>query len=116
MLPAGIKKDLMSEEACQVFEDQVARLLKAGRHDPRVAKLATQALRAARKRYRHGVTSVLEVLNAQAALVRARAQQVDASRRWMLACLNLAYAVGDLRTLPGLFGARALDAPQLGAR
>ncbi|WP_297907279.1 TolC family protein [Thiomonas sp.] len=82
----------------------------------RVAKLATQALRAARKRYRHGVASVLEVLNAQAALVRARAQQVDASRRWLLARLNLAYAVGDLGTSPGLFGARALDAPQLGAR
>jgi hypothetical protein len=79
LLPAGIKKDLMSEEACQVFEDQVARLLKAGRHDPRVAKLATQALRAARKRYRHGVASVLKVPNAQVALVRAR--QIDASRR-----------------------------------
>jgi hypothetical protein len=57
---------------------------------------------------------VLEVLNAQAALVRA--QQVDASRRWLLARLDLAYAVGDLGTSPGLFGARALDAPQLGAR
>jgi outer membrane protein len=82
----------------------------------RVATLASQALQAARKRYRHGVASVLEVLNAQAALVRARAQQVDASRRWLLARLNLAYAVGDLGTSPGLFGARALDAPELGER
>ena len=82
----------------------------------RVANLASQALRAARKRYRHGVASVLEVLNAQAALVHARAQQIDASRRWLLARLNLAYAVGDLGTSPGLFGARALDALDLGER
>ncbi|MDE2153727.1 MAG: hypothetical protein KGJ85_15535 [Betaproteobacteria bacterium] len=57
---------------------------------------------------------VLEVLKAQAALVRA--QQIDASRGWLVGRLNLAYAAGRLGTSPGLFGARALDAPQLGAR
>jgi hypothetical protein len=57
---------------------------------------------------------VLEVLNAQAALVRA--QQVDASRRCLPARLDLAYGVGDRGTSPGLLGARALDAPQLAAR
>ena len=40
LLLAGIKKDLMSEEAYQVFEDEVARLLKDAQPDPRVAKMA----------------------------------------------------------------------------
>ena len=40
LLLAGIKKDLMSEEAFQVFEDEVAKLLKEAQPDPGVARRA----------------------------------------------------------------------------
>ena len=40
MLLAGIKKELMSEEAYQVFEDEVATLLKEAQPDPGVARRA----------------------------------------------------------------------------
>ena len=40
LLLAGIKSDLMSEEAYQVFENEVARLLKEAQPDPGVARRA----------------------------------------------------------------------------
>lgn len=61
-----------------------------------VQDVAQQSLEAAQKRYQLGVTSVLEMLSAQAALVKARQQHIQALTDWLVARLQLAYAVGGL--------------------
>ena len=61
-----------------------------------VQDLAQQSLTAAQQRYQHGVASVLEMLSAQAALVKARQQHIQALTDWLVARLQLAYAVGSL--------------------
>ena len=61
-----------------------------------VQDVARQSLTAAQKRYQLGVASILEMLSAQAALVKARQQHIQALTDWLVARLQLAYAVGSL--------------------
>lgn len=61
-----------------------------------VLAIAQQSLTAAQQRYQHGVASVLEMLSAQSSLVKARQQHIQALTDWLVARLQLAYAVGSL--------------------
>jgi outer membrane protein len=59
-------------------------------------KSASESQDVALGRYRAGVGSFLDLLSAQAALSRARAQRVQARGDWYSAVANLAYATGTL--------------------
>lgn len=59
-------------------------------------KSATESQDVALGRYRAGVGSILDLLSAQAALSRARAQHVQARGDWYSAVAGLAYATGTL--------------------
>jgi outer membrane protein len=59
-----------------------------------VLAVARQAMLAAQHRYQLGVTGILEVLNAQSALSKARDQRIQALTDWLVARLTLARAVG----------------------
>lgn len=70
-----------------------------------VLDVAQQSLTAAQQRYQLGVAGILEVLQAQTALAKARQQRIQALTDWLVARLQLASAVGTL-------GA-SVDAPEL---
>lgn len=62
---------------------------------------AQQSLDVAFGRYRSGVGTILELLNAQAALEAARAQEVQARADWFVAVAQLAHDTGRLGPQPG---------------
>lgn len=55
---------------------------------------ASAAMRAARARYTQGLTQIVDLLSAQAALASARAQQAQARWSWAQYLANLGYAAG----------------------
>lgn len=68
---------------------------------------ATQSEQVALGRYKAGVGSILDVLNAQSALASARQQRVQAALNWNVSRATLAQSMGSLdygllQTLPGL--------------
>ena len=63
---------------------------------------ATESEQVALGRYREGVGSLLDLLNAQSALAAARAQEIAARADWLVAAARLTYSSG------GLTGAEAL--------
>ncbi|SMG61216.1 TolC family protein [Paraburkholderia susongensis] len=58
--------------------------------------LATHSYEAARKRYQMGVGNILELLNAQASLARAKRQRIQALTDWRSQRLQLAAKLGKL--------------------
>lgn len=68
---------------------------RVGTADDLVAS-ATQSSEVALARYKAGVGSVLDLLAAQSALARARAQQVDARLAWSVSLARLAHDAGVL--------------------
>lgn len=68
---------------------------------------ATQSEQVALGRYKAGVGSILDVLNAQSALASARQQRVQAALNWNVSRATLAQSMGNLdygllQTLPGV--------------
>jgi outer membrane protein TolC len=63
---------------------------------------ATESGKVALGRYKEGVGSLLDLLNAQSALALARAQEIGARADWLVAAARLIYSTG------GLTGAEAL--------
>ncbi|MBS1198835.1 MAG: outer membrane protein [Proteobacteria bacterium] len=57
---------------------------------------ATQSEKVASGRYKAGVGSILEMLNAQSALASARQQHIQAQYNWRIAKASLAQAMGQL--------------------
>jgi len=57
---------------------------------------ATQSEKVASGRYKAGVGSILEMLNAQSALANARQQHIQAQYNWRIAKASLAQAMGQL--------------------
>jgi len=62
-------------------------------------RLAEDELAQSRERFEHGVANNVEVINAQASLVRARDAEIDARFASALARVALARATGLARTL-----------------
>ncbi|MGH7743142.1 MAG: TolC family protein, partial [Candidatus Eiseniibacteriota bacterium] len=98
------------EERARDLRDQVAgeietaRLdLESGREQVRLARerldLAEEEISQARERFSNGVAGNIEVINAQSSLVRARETEIDARFATALARVELARAVGVVRTL-----------------
>lgn len=58
---------------------------------------ATQSEEVALGRYKEGVGTILDLLNAQAALASARAQEISSRAAWLVASARLALAVGELK-------------------
>jgi TolC family type I secretion outer membrane protein len=77
---------------------------------------ALEAEQVALGRYRAGVGSILDVLNAQAALASARQQRVQASLNWNVARVSLAQSIGaldyDLIIAAGAASPGTLPAPR----
>jgi outer membrane protein len=65
-------------------------------HSATLLRLAQRAYDAALRRYESGVGGILELLNSQAALARAKQQKVQALTDWRVARLELAAALGKL--------------------
>lgn len=85
-------------------EIETARLdLESGREQVRLARerldLAEEEISQARERFANGVAGNIEVINAQSSLVRARETEIDARFATALARVELARAVGVVRTL-----------------
>ncbi len=53
------------------------------------------------KKYRVGTANILDVINAQAAVADARAQNIQAKSEWYISMANLAYATGSLTANEG---------------
>jgi outer membrane protein TolC len=62
-------------------------------------RLAEQELSQARERFREGVAGNIEVINAQASLIRAEDAVIDARYATAVARVNLARAVGVARSV-----------------
>jgi outer membrane protein TolC len=67
---------------------------------------ATQSEQVAQGRYKEGVGSLLDLLNAQSALGLARAQEIAARADWLVAAARLLYSTG------GLTGPEAIPRPE----
>lgn len=67
-------------------------------HSATLLSLAQRSYGAARHRYRMGVGSVLELLNAQEALARGKMRRIEALTDWRSARLQLAAKLGDIGT------------------
>lgn len=65
-------------------------------HTEAALKNARLAFEAAGQRYEHGVGSILELLNTQAALATARGKRIEALTDWSYARLDLAAKLGRL--------------------
>lgn len=65
-------------------------------HSATLLSLAERSYEAAERRYRMGAGSVLELLNAQAALANGKKQRVRALTDWRSARLQLASKLGDI--------------------
>jgi len=98
------------EEHARDLRDQVtgeietARLdLEGGREQVRLAhdrlELALEEVSQARERFSNGVAGNIDVINAQSSLVRARETEIDARFATAVARVELARAVGVVRTL-----------------
>jgi len=61
--------------------------------------LAVEEVSQARERFANGVAGNIEVIDAQSSLVRARETEIDARYATALARVELARAVGVVRTL-----------------
>lgn len=77
---------------------------------------ATQSEQVALGRYKAGVGSILDVLNAQSALASARQQRVQAALNWNVSRATLAQSMGSLdygllQTLPGVATSEELTKP-----
>lgn len=57
---------------------------------------ATESEQVALGRYKEGVGTILDLLNAQAALAQARAQEIGARADWLVAAAHLIYSTGGL--------------------
>lgn len=64
-------------------------------------KSATESEQVALGRYKAGVGSILDLLNAQSSLASARSQRIHSLYNWYIAKVTLAQSVGNLE--PGLF-------------
>ncbi len=62
-------------------------------------QLAQQELEQARRRYQAGITSSLEVTDAQTRLERARENQITALFNYNLERINLGEAMGTIRSM-----------------
>lgn len=60
---------------------------------------ATESVEVAQGRYREGVGSILDLLQAQRVLEQARASQISAQASWLLALAQLRFHVGTFSTL-----------------
>jgi outer membrane protein TolC len=94
-------RDLRDQVAAEI---ETARLdLESGREQVRLARerldLAEEEVSQARERFSNGVAGNIEVINAQSSLVRARETEIDARYATALARVELARAVGVVRTL-----------------
>lgn len=77
---------------------------------------ASQSGQVALGRYKAGVGSILDVLNAQSALASARLQRVQAALNWNVSRATLAQSMGSLdysllQTLPGVASTEELTKP-----
>ena len=78
---------------------------------------AEQSERVALGRYKAGVGSILDVLNAQSALASARQQRIQSMFNWNIGRATLAQAMGGLnanllQTLPDALSKQSSDTPQ----
>ena len=80
-LLAGIKRDIMSEEAYQVFEDEVARLLKASQPDPSVARKAEAKARTEVDNILNAIRQGIVTPSTRRALEEAEAKLLEAQER-----------------------------------
>jgi outer membrane protein TolC len=94
-------RDLRDQVSADI---ETARLdLEGGREQVRLARerlaLAEEEVDQARERFSNGVAGNIEVIDAQSSLVRARETEVDARYATALARVELARAVGVVRTM-----------------
>jgi outer membrane protein TolC len=94
-------RDLRDQVAAEI---ETARLdLEGGREQVALAlerlDLAAEEVSQARERFANGVAGNIEVIDAQSSLVRARETEIDARYATALARVELARAVGVVRTL-----------------
>jgi outer membrane protein TolC len=94
-------RDLRNQVTAEI---ETARLdLEGGREQVALARerldLAAEEVSQARERFVNGVAGNIEVINAQSSLVRARETEIDARYATALARVELARAVGVVRTL-----------------
>ena len=94
-------RDLRDQVAAEI---ETARLnLEGGREQVTLARerldLAVEEVSQARERFANGVAGNIEVIDAQSSLVRARETEIDARYATALARVELARAVGVVRTL-----------------
>lgn len=101
---AGLRADALSQQVIyQVFSSYYT-LQTATRRVQTADDLlasATQSEQVALGRYREGVGTVLDLLQAQSALASARAQRVQARLEWNTALAQLAHDIGILDTRGG---------------
>jgi outer membrane protein len=92
-------RDARKQVALDVWTDYEA--VTAGRENvastQRLLELASRSFDAANRRYQGGAGSILEVLNAQSALFRARKAHVSSLTEFSTATLQLASKLGRLR-------------------
>ena len=80
-----------------VNADEVARFLEGKTREDRVnVASAQESYNAALARYKAGVGTIIDLLNAQSALASAQLQRIQARYRWNLAKVTLARAIGVL--------------------
>ncbi len=58
---------------------------------------ASESERVMLARYKEGVSTILDLLTAQATLASARSQEIQARTDWLLAIAELAHATGGLQ-------------------
>ncbi|HEX7684874.1 MAG TPA: TolC family protein [Trinickia sp.] len=85
------------------------------RQSAALLELSQQAYDVALHRYRSGVGEVLELLNSQSALARAKQQRIQAQTEWKIARLQLASSLGKL-DMASLDGAEVSRGPAFGVK
>ena len=103
--------DLRSQVELQVWQAYQNLRTAAATLDSSAAQLKSAALAAdvSNARYKNGLDTILDLLNAQTTLANARVQQVQARLDWAAARTSLGHAVGGLKlpenvsgTMPGI--------------
>ncbi|MCG6933430.1 MAG: TolC family protein, partial [Gallionella sp.] len=103
--------DLRSQVELQVWQAYQNLRTAAATLDSSAAQLKSAALAAdvSNARYKNGLDTILDLLNAQTTLANARVQQVQARLDWAAARTALGHAVGGLKlpenvsgTMPGI--------------
>ncbi|HUS23930.1 MAG TPA: TolC family protein [Candidatus Binatia bacterium] len=98
--------DAQVEQDVRVALTQAASAQEQVRAADAARQMAERELQLSRDRFAQGVGGNVEVIEAQAALARARAVGVDALAAWQVARANFAAAVGEARSFRLRPGAR----------